>query len=323
MSRFPDDETADGDVDMADVWNDDELLDQFGDARAAVSWNATAALDPALHLLGALRADVSDISAVADFSHVVGRDGASTRLLPVVDLAERRRRFGRRSLVGGAVALAVLSASGVAAAGIVSGRGAPLYPIHQLLLGDEKTSSQQAADKVRRHLTDAERALDRSRLADASRALSEATTWLARVDTAHRGGLATELAAVQARYAAAVAVGANAGNAGNGGSSGPGSGSGPSGRGSGSDDTGGSGSGSSGKGSGDDPSAGSSSDDGSGSSGGGSSDDKNASPSQSPSSSDDGSGHGSGSSGKRPESTVRSGHGGVDEAPTPPDAHGD
>jgi len=212
MSGFRDDELRDaviGDADIAAVFADDALLDVFADDAfgsevpddEAVTWDfAMPAADPAMQLLGALRGDVSDQSDSR-------RD---TMPLPAVDLALRRRRragrLGRRTLVSGAVAFAVLSASGVAAAGITSNPGAPLYPIHKLILGNEQTASEKAAVKVERFLANAERALDRGRLTDAHEQLLHAGTWLARVDAADQGDLAARLAALQSRYDEALAA---------------------------------------------------------------------------------------------------------------------
>ncbi|MDX6285539.1 MAG: hypothetical protein QOG53_1024 [Frankiales bacterium] len=314
MSRRADD-------DMNEVLRDDALLDEFGGDGTddAVSWEFRVAdTDPVVALLGSLRSDVSDLSDAPDFLDLVGTPDAPTTRLPFVDLAQRRRRhLGRGTLVSGAVAIAVLSASGVAAAGIVSDRGAPLYPIHKLILGAEKTDSQKAADKVRKHLADAARGLDRGRLEDAQKALGDAAASLVVVQPADRGSLPAQLTALRARFAAALsAVG---GEIDHGDNSGPGSGTGSgsddnnSGPGSG-DDKGGSGSDNSGPGSGSDDKSGSGSGDdssgsGSGNSGSGSSDDSSGSGS---SGSDDGTPQTSGSG------TSDSGHGvsgGGDDAP--------
>src|SRR5439155_9823567 len=94
-----------------------------------------------------------------------------------VDLSPkaRRGRIGRRTVVASAVTAAVLSVSGVAAAGIASGPGGPLYPIHKLLLGPRQTSSQHAADQVRRFLRLADADLTHDRLVTAGAELDNAT----------------------------------------------------------------------------------------------------------------------------------------------------
>src|SRR4051794_3399573 len=95
--------------DTAQVRRDDALLDALA-ATDAVSWETRAgADDPALALLGALRADVADCSDAPGFTWTAAADTTS---LPVVNLemARRRRdrRLGKRTLVSGVVALSVL-----------------------------------------------------------------------------------------------------------------------------------------------------------------------------------------------------------------------
>jgi hypothetical protein len=179
---------------------DDRALDAFGDRvwsgeTPAVSWDT---VDPALTVLALLRDDVAQEIPAPRTSW----EGAA-----VVQLAPRRRRhLGRRSLVAGVVTATVLSVSGVAAAAIASGPGAALYPIHKLLLGPEPTSSQHAAAQVRHFLHLADGDLEAGRVTAAGEALQHATSWLAKVDATDRGDLPAQLAAMQSRYADALAV---------------------------------------------------------------------------------------------------------------------
>ncbi|MDT7549476.1 MAG: hypothetical protein QOE84_1870 [Actinomycetota bacterium] len=200
-------------LDAAAIEADDRALDalRVDGVTPAVSWDAA---DAALTVLAALHADVSaDLPAGS-----TSWGGAA-----VVQLAPHRRsggrlgryrHLGRRTLVAGAVTATVLSASGVAAAAIVSGPGGPLYPIHKLLLGPEQPSSQHAAGQVRRFLQLADGDLKAGRVTAAGEALRHATTWLAKVDPVDRGDLPAQLSALQSQYSDALAAAQHPGNKG-------------------------------------------------------------------------------------------------------------
>jgi len=180
-------------LDEETVERDHQLLDALADD--AVSWDLVEeTADPAFRVLAALRADLD-----TDLPKELLAASA-----PVVDLSQRRRlsRLGRRSAVAGGVAMVVLSASGVAAAGVASGRGplaGPLAPIHQLLTGESK--SDKAATQVERFLALAEADLDAGRLEAARAALAKAAAELAKVDGADREDRSARLTALQERLA--------------------------------------------------------------------------------------------------------------------------
>jgi hypothetical protein len=212
MTLFRD--AADEPLDDMAVERDEELLDALVAALAddAVSWDLE---DPGLRALAALRAEI-------DAELPIELPAPRTRTLPVVDLSERRRlsRFGRSAVAGG-VALVVLSASGVAAAGIATDRG-PLAPIHHLLTGESK--SDKAATQVERFLALAQADLDAGRLDAARAALAKAAAEIDDVDEAERNDLRARLTALQERLSTLLAakpgrghgpgVGGNAGESG-------------------------------------------------------------------------------------------------------------
>ena len=188
--REPITEPPNRDVDIAAVALDDAALDEL--ARDPVACDRT---DAAMSVLALLRADVdADLPPVLPVAESSG----------VVPLSSRRSRLGRRTVVAAAVSAAVLSVSGVAAAGIASGPGGSLYPIHKLFLGADQSASQKAAAQVRHFLHLADGDITANRLPAASAALDNAGTWLTRVDASDRGALPAQLAAMQQRYAAAV-----------------------------------------------------------------------------------------------------------------------
>lgn len=195
--------------DLAQVAADDALLDAFG----ALSWDYPPIeapqptpnpvpeprsslnpvdADPLLGLLQALRADVDEDAPI-----VVADAG----LAPVVPL--RSRRALRRGAISAAVAVAVLSVSGVAAAGF-SGVGTPLYPLHEALFGP--TASQQALQRAERFLVLARADLDAGRLRAADEALDQAAGALRRVDPEEQGSLPAQLSALRDALSAAFAA---------------------------------------------------------------------------------------------------------------------
>ena len=195
-------------LDAAAIEADDRALDAFAvnAATPAVSWDTA---DSALTVLAALREDVAEDLPGTTWT---------TPTTPAVHLATKRsgrsRHTARRTVVAGAVTAAVLSVSGVAAAAIASGPGAALYPIHKLLLGPEQTHSQHAATQVRHFLRLADGDLKAGRVTAAGEELRHASTWLVKVDAVERGDLPAQLAAMQARYADALAAARHPGDTG-------------------------------------------------------------------------------------------------------------
>lgn len=195
--------------DLDRIAADDALLDVFG----ALSWDYPpidspqpapnpvpeprsslnpADPDPLLGLLQALRADVDSDAPIAV---------ADAELAPVVPL--RSRRALRRSAVTAAVAAAVLSVSGVAAAGF-SGVGTPLYPLHKAIFGP--TASQQALDRAEKFIARAHDHLDGGRLRAADEALDHAEDALTHVDLEEQGSLPAQIGALRDALAAAFAA---------------------------------------------------------------------------------------------------------------------
>ncbi|MDQ1703037.1 MAG: hypothetical protein QOF57_2289 [Frankiaceae bacterium] len=192
-------------LDTVAIAADDAALDAF--TRDAVSWDV---VDPALQVLVLLHEEISLELPAASTSW-----GSAA-----VDLAphqRRGRRVGRRTVVASAITAAVLSVSGVAAAGIASGPGGALYPIHELFLGSKPTASQHAATQVRHFLGAARKHLAAHQWAATGAALHNATTWLARVNAQDRGDLPAQLAALQTQYADAVAAEPSSGSPSSGG----------------------------------------------------------------------------------------------------------
>ncbi|MFL6239933.1 MAG: hypothetical protein ACJ735_10645 [Actinomycetes bacterium] len=178
-------------LEMSAVAVDDAALDVLASAEDAVSWDCA---DPAIELLAFLRADVS--AALPE----------PTSAAAAIDLRPPRgRHFGKRTVVAGVVTAAVLSVSGVAAAAIATSPTGPLGPIHRFFVGSEPTASEHAAKQVQlfMHLADAD--LSANRVTAAGSALGSASSWLTRVSAKDRGDLPAQLAALQTRYADALA----------------------------------------------------------------------------------------------------------------------
>jgi hypothetical protein len=181
--------------DPADVDRDDELLT----ALASGGYDAGPDTDPAITLLAELRADVD----VSDDDFVATAD---TVVIPMT--TARRRlglRHGGRTVAVASVATLVLSAGGVAAAGIASHPGQPLYEIHKIFLGGP-SASQRAAQRVGTMLDAAGSALDGHQLPAARVDLSRASATLVLVHRSDRGDLPGRLAGLESRYAAALAA---------------------------------------------------------------------------------------------------------------------
>ena len=185
---------------LEELTADDRLLDIFG----AVTWEddpqptrppslpgpRPAGDDPLLALLQALRDDVEadQPAPVADVA-------------PVIRLAGRRR--AHRAGVAVAVAAAVFSVSGVAAAGF-SGVSSPLYPLHKAIWGP--TASQQALHRAETFANLASRHLAAGRLTAAGEALDHAESALARVDLEEQGSLPDRISALRDQLTAAYAA---------------------------------------------------------------------------------------------------------------------
>lgn len=198
-------------TDLERIAADDALLDVFG----ALSWDypplgeppptpnpvpeprsglQPADPDPLLSLLQALRADVdSDAPLVLPV--------AEPELAPVLPL--RSGRNLRRTAVAAGIAAAVLSVSGVAAAGF-SGVGAPLYPLREAIWGP--TASQQALLRAERFVSLAREHLDAGRLTAADNAIDHAEQALARVDLEEQGNVPAQISALREALAAAFAA---------------------------------------------------------------------------------------------------------------------
>lgn len=201
--------------DLDRIAADDALLDVFG----ALSWDYPpldqpgptpspvpeprsglhpADPDPLLALLQSLRADVDSDAPLT--VPVTGPD-----LAPVIPL--RSSRMLRRSAITAAVAAAVLSVSGVAAAGF-SGAGTPLYPLHKAIFGP--TASQQALHRAEKFVALAHSHLDGGRLRAASEALDHAEDALGHVDLEEQGSVPAQVSALRDALNAAFAADAAA-----------------------------------------------------------------------------------------------------------------
>src|SRR4051812_31337162 len=183
-------------ADVAAMTADDALLDALVYGEDAVSWDL---LDPAAEVLAALRADVT---AALPPVTVPAAASATVNL----NQRPRLRNAGKRTAVASAVTAAVLSVSGVAAAGIAVTPTGPLGPIHRFFVDVQPTPSEHAVKQVRLFLRLAEADLDANRLTAASEALAHASAWITRVAGDDLGDLPTQLSVLQRRYDALKAA---------------------------------------------------------------------------------------------------------------------
>jgi len=191
-------------IDVRHVRRDDSVLDSLGQHR-----RRRIAEDPAARLLAALAADVDEETVARRLR--VGRlaslplpgDLAPSRLLSAAVRRDRLRHASRSAVVA-AVAVGVLSISGVAAA-VTGGALAPLKAVVSTVTGVDLPRTEDptaASGEVERDLATAEAAVTRGDIVGARKMVSQARLQLPDVAPDAKAGLLVRLHRIESRIKA-------------------------------------------------------------------------------------------------------------------------
>lgn len=168
-----------------DPVDDDLLLDRLGRGEPVADAGSVAAI------LAEWRATLPD-SAPVDEKLLA----AAMALAPAAPARRTARRFARLSL--GIASGVILACGGTAIAAAHAGPGSPLWPITQLLYGDE-AESRIAVEAAGQVVADARVAAEQGRFGDAARLLDDATALLPKIhEPEHVQRLRAQLDAVRA-----------------------------------------------------------------------------------------------------------------------------